>query len=190
MRRLAMGSLLMAGLMWPLQCAAQSTWWESLGDEGLMLLISEGLTNNHDLGVAVDRIEQAEALARRSRAAMLPSLSFDGQGTMAPLDGLGFQFGGFPAGGDVSGPVPSLYYTGSANLSARYRLTSWGSEYRTLQSRRLQTLASRGDRDGVAVGLVTQIASAYFDAVSAREQIGIVQGQIEASQRLADPPAL
>ena len=65
MRRLAMGSLLMAGLMWPLQCAAQSTWWESLGDEGLMLLISEGLTNNHDLGVAVDRIEQAEALARR-----------------------------------------------------------------------------------------------------------------------------
>ena len=190
MRRLAMGSLLMAGLMWPLQCAAQSTWWESLGDEGLMLLISEGLTNNHDLGVAVDRIEQAEALARRSRAAMLPSLSFDGQGTMAPLDGLGFQFGGFPAGGDVSGPVPSLYYTGSANLSARYRLTSWGSEYRTLQSRRLQTLASRGDRDGVAVGLVTQIVSAYFDAVSAREQIGIVQGQIEASQRLADATRL
>ncbi len=190
MIRFSMGSMLMAGLIWPVPCVAQTTWWESLGDGALTLLIAEGLTNNHDLSVAVDRIEQAAALARRSRAALLPTLSFDGQGTMAPLAGLGFQFGGFPLGGDGSVAVPSLYYTGSANLSARYRLTSWGAEYRTLQSRNLQTLASRGDRDGVAVGLVTQIASAYFDAVSAREQIAIVQEQIETSQRLADATLL
>jgi len=163
----------------------EAPWWEKLGDETLMSLLREAVDRNHNLAAAVERIAQAEGQMVRSRAPIMPTLSLDAQAATGPLDGLGFQFGGIPRG-DGQGALPDFFYTGSATLTARYRLSAWGSEYLALQASRLQTLASRGDRDGVAVALVTQVAESYFDAVSAAQQIAVVEEQIDISQQLAD----
>ncbi len=155
--------------------AQDRPWWEELDDDTLGALIEEALSSNPDLTGAVQRIAQAEASSVRSRAALMPTVSFDAQGALAPLSGLGFQFGGLPIGGDPTASRPSLFYTGSGSLTARYNLTSWGSEYRALESSRLRAAASRGDSDAVAVALTTQVAEAYLDAVSAREQLVIIE---------------
>ena len=166
--------------------AQERPWWEELDDETLSSLIDEALSSNPDLSGAVQRIAQAEATSVRSRAALMPTVSLDAQGAVAPLSGLGFQFGGLPIGGDPTASRPSLFYTGSGSLTARYNLTSWGSEYRALESSRLRAAASRGDSDAIAVTLTTQVAEAYLDAVSAREQLAIIERQVTASQQLAD----
>ncbi|MBT7126095.1 MAG: hypothetical protein HN899_13115, partial [Gemmatimonadales bacterium] len=101
-------------------------WWEELRDETLTELLQTAMAENGDLDAAVARMLQADAAADRARSILLPSVSLDGQATTGPLDGLGFQFGGIPRGEGGSPTLPSLYYTGSANARARYRLSSWG----------------------------------------------------------------
>ncbi len=175
------------GAVSPARTAAQALpWWDVLDDNTLGALIDEAFSMNPDLMGAVQRIAQAEASSLRSRAAILPTLTFDAQGSAAPLSGLGFQFGGLPIGGDPSASRPSLFYTGSGGVTARYNLTSWGAESRAVESSRLRAAASRGDSDAIAVTLATQVAEAYLDAVSAREQRAIIEQQVTASQQLAD----
>ncbi len=166
--------------------AFTAPWWEELGDEVLTGLLRAAAEANGDLRAAVARILQAEAATVRARSAMLPTLSLDGQASTGPFDGLGFQFGGIPRGDGTPVELPSLYYTGSANVRARYRLSSLGPEYRSLRASRLEALASRGDEDGVALDLVGQVADAYFDAVSAAAQIDVITRQLEVGQQLAD----
>ena len=187
MKFLARLAILPLTLAAPVGVVAQDRpWWEALDDDTLGALIEEALSRNPDLKGAVQRIAQAEASSMRSRAALMPTLSLEALGSAAPLSGLGFQFGGLPIGGDPTASRPSLFYTGSGRLTARYNLTSWGSEYRALESSRLRADASRGDSDGVAVALATRVAEAYLDAVAAREQLRIIEQQVTASQQLAD----
>lgn len=162
-----------------------SPWWEELQDDALTALLGEAARANGDLQAAVDRMLQAEATAVRTRAALMPTLSLDGQATTGPLDGLGFQFGGIPRGDGGTAELPSLYYTGSANVRARYRLSSWGSEFRSYRATRLESMATRGDEDGVALNLVGQVAGAYFDAVSAARQLAVISRQVEVGEQLA-----
>ena len=125
--------------------AQDRPWWRALDDPTLNALIDEALVMSPDLSGAVQRIAQAEAMSVRSRAELMPTLSLDALGSVAPVSGLGFQFGGLPIGGDPTASRPSIFYTGSGNITARYNLTSWGAEYRALESNRLRADASRGD---------------------------------------------
>lgn len=161
-------------------------WWEDLGDEVLSGLLRAAAEANGDLQAAVARILQAEASSVRVRSAMLPTVSLDGQANTGPFDALGFQFGGIPRGDGASVDLPTLYYTGAANVRARYRLSSWGPEYRSLRASRLEAMASRGDEDGVALDLVGQVADAFYDAVSAASQIDVITRQLDVGQQLSD----
>jgi multidrug efflux system outer membrane protein len=178
---------LLCGAVFPAGTAAQEgPWWEVLDDGTLGALIDEALSMNPDLMGAVQRIAQAEASSLRSRSAILPTLSLDVQGSVAPLSGLGFQFGGLPIGGDPTASRPSLFYTGSGGVTARDSAPHDVRLYRAVESSRLRAAASRGDSDAIAVALATQVAEAYLDAVSAREQRAIIEQQVTASQQLAD----
>ncbi|MDA0329841.1 MAG: TolC family protein [Gemmatimonadetes bacterium] len=192
-RVLGLGALLLVLVVTPSWASAQvatgvamTPWWDELGDETLTGLLRGAMEANGDLEAAVARMLQAEASADRSRAALMPSLSLDAQGSTGPLDGLGFQFGGIPRGGGGNTPAPSLFYTGSATARASYRLSSWGSEYRTLKATRLEAMARRGDEDGVALGLVGQVAQTYYDVVSATAQIAVITRQLEVGGQLAE----
>ena len=164
---------------------ATTPWWDELGDSTLTGLLRSAMEANGDLDAAVSRMLQAEAAADRSRAELMPSLSLDAQASTGPLDGLGFQFGGIPRGDGSSGPTPSLFYTGSATARASYQVSSWGAQYRTLKASRLEAMARRGDEDGVALGLVGQVAQTYYDVVSARAQIEVIARQLEVGEQLA-----
>jgi NodT family efflux transporter outer membrane factor (OMF) lipoprotein len=160
-------------------------WWLELGDVVLIEFLREAAAANGDLEAAVQRMLQAEASVVRARSALLPTVAVDAQSSTGPLDGLGFQFGGIPRGDDPA-TLPSLYYTGSANLRARYRLSAWGAEYRSLRASRLESMATRGDQDGVALDLVGQVATTYFDAASAARQMEVITRQLEVSEQLAE----
>jgi NodT family efflux transporter outer membrane factor (OMF) lipoprotein len=159
-------------------------WWDELADPGLTELLRVAVSANGDLGAAVERILEAEAQTRRARSALFPTLSVDGQANTGPIDGLGFQFGGIPQGGDVQ-DLPARFYTGSINARASYRLSAWGQEYRSMQASRLEEMARRGDEDGVALDLIGQVATAYYDAVAAARQVAVITEQVESGSRLA-----
>ncbi|TMO20654.1 transporter, partial [Pseudoalteromonas sp. S4492] len=57
-----------------------SFWWQSFKDPQLNTLIEKALNDNFSLKAATDRLHQAEAVAKQSGAATVPSLNatFDG----------------------------------------------------------------------------------------------------------------
>ncbi len=188
--RTALALLALAFLQTPLRAQAplpdpDVPWWEELGDTSLIDLLREAVRANGDLRAAVQNIVQAEAAAARARSALLPSLSVDAQANTGPLEGVGFQFGGIPREGEAP-ELPPRFYTGSANLRASYRLTSLGTELRSTRAARLEALASRGDEDGVALALIGQVATAYYDAVSAARQEQVIVRQVEVGEQLAE----
>ena len=109
-------------LLWavavPIGVVAQDRpWWRALDDPTLNALIDEARVMRPDLSGAVQRIAQAEAMSVRSRAALMPTLSLDALGSVAPLSGLGFQFGGLPIGGDPTASRPSIFFVSSVDIS-------------------------------------------------------------------------
>ena len=59
---------------------ADLPWWEVFQDDVLQQLILEALTANHDLKIAVQRVEQARALAGVARSPFYPQLGYEGSG--------------------------------------------------------------------------------------------------------------
>ena len=62
-------------------------WWRGFGSSELTSLMEDGQRVNLDIAAAVARFKQADALARQAGAALLPSLSGNGQETYSRTSG-------------------------------------------------------------------------------------------------------
>jgi outer membrane protein, multidrug efflux system len=177
-------------------------WWTTVEDPVLAALIDEGLSGNGDLQAAWDRAVQADARAASSLAGVLPSASLDAGVNLAPYDSLGFSFGGFPEMEwpefpDIPGiewpefeedatEDPDVYWTGQVMASVRVPLDLWGTAIPTHQAGRFDAQAAEGDAAAQALSLATRIAGAYYDVVAARQQLAIVQRQLQTNEALLE----
>jgi len=76
-----------AGSPWkegqPRDAEIKQNFWEIFDDPILTGLEEEAATNSPDLRAAFERVEQSRAVARISRADLMPALSFDPNGNRA-----------------------------------------------------------------------------------------------------------
>ena len=111
-------------------------WWRSFRSSELTTLIEDAQTANLDIAVAVARITQADAQARVSGAALLPTVNANGSATRSR-----------PATSSSStsttrgGSIETSTY--NANLSASYVLDLWGQNRATLLASEESAVASR-----------------------------------------------
>src|SRR5258708_26463613 len=92
-------------------------WWRGCRSRELSELKEEALRVNHECGAAAARLVQADAQARITGAALLPSLSGTGQETYS-------RTSGSSASGLTNGGREVVNY--SASLSASYEIDFWG----------------------------------------------------------------
>jgi NodT family efflux transporter outer membrane factor (OMF) lipoprotein len=161
---------------------SEQPWWRQLGDARLTELVEESLTASFDLAVARDRVLQLEAIARQSRAALLPSVSIDVATSGTPGAVNPCLLGGFSAAA-VGAARPSVCYSGSAMLVASLQADIWGRAWTGFRAALLDAAASRDDRDGQAAALAAAVAQTYLDAVTARAQLEIAQRQLEVNEK-------
>jgi multidrug efflux system outer membrane protein len=55
---------------------ADQPWWEIYQDPALADLIRAAIENNHDLRVALTRVEQARAIAAQTRSTLFPTIGY------------------------------------------------------------------------------------------------------------------
>lgn len=161
-----------------------SPWWESFDDPSLSEAIQRGLSANPDLGALAALTRQQQALASQGLAALLPDLSFDVQGQLAPYDSLGFGFG-FSSGALNPDP-PDVYGTGSAKLNATLLVDLWGRSLSGWRASRLDALAAAGDADATALQMSTLIAGAWLDVATAARQVALVEEQAQVASGLLE----
>ena len=146
--------------VWP-----NSDWWHGFGSPKLDELIAEAQRSNDDLAVAIARVQEADAQVRIAGAALLPSLD---------LGAAASRQHGQVAGTGRSGTVNTF----NPELAASYELDFWGKNRALKQAARATAIASRYDKETVALTVISSVATTYFQALQFRDRLQVARGNL------------
>ena len=150
-------------------------WWRGFGSRELTALIEEALTSNFDIAAAVARIVQADATARIAGAALLPIVDLNASATRTRAS----QTGGDSIGGGRSERVS--YRT---SLSASYEIDFWGKNRAAQRAAEELAVASRFDREVVALTTVVSVANSYLLVLESQDRLRIARDNLAAATRV------
>ena len=151
--------------------APQSDWYRTFASDELDSLEAAALAGNFDVATARARVTQAEARSRQAHGATLPSVDVGGNVT-------------YLAGHSSDGSAHETDWAGL--LTTSYELDFWGKNNAAAASARHQALASRADRDTVALTTVAGVATRYFEVLALRERLDIARDNVRTAHTLMD----
>lgn len=161
---------------------ANLPWWELLRDPALQQLIRTALDENLDLRTAVASIAEFEASLTIARYDLIPSLTYSGLGFIVRNTKSAI---GVPVAG-ATAPLPSgstggtTFSTESATAGVKWELDLWGRIRRSIEAANAQFLAQVENQRAIVLGLVSNIAQAYFDLRALDLQVEIAKRTIKA----------
>ncbi len=164
------------GASGPAQAAslADEAWWDVFRDDVLRSLVADALRTGFDVRLAVQRVEEARALAGITRADYYPAVQLSA-GWSRSRPSL------------YNSPVPpepiGLY---DVNLGASWELDLWGRIRRTNEAALAQYLATEDARRGVMLSLVADVATGYFRLRSLDRQLEIAERTAAAFAQTSD----
>jgi len=134
-------------------------WWELFSEPALDSLIYQALEHNHDVLIAMSRIEQAYAVLGVSKADLFPQFGYDMGGSYGDPTTAGTGAG---AGGLVN-ITPNVYW----------ELDFWGKVRRSNQAARAEIAASEEALRMVQVGIITAVVDGYFQLLDFDQRLEI-----------------
>jgi multidrug efflux system outer membrane protein len=149
-------------------------WWRGFRSAQLTGLVEESLTSNLDIAAAVARIVQADAQARVAGATLLPAIDADVDVSRSRSSGT--------TGGGIG--TPSYRSSHSVVFSASYELDFWGKNRARLRAAEDTAVASRFEREVVALTVVASVANAYFLVQSAHDRLNTARNNLAAAVRV------
>jgi len=160
--------------------AVPDKWWTVLGDAELNKLIESALRENLNLIATWDRLAEARATARRSDAGLYPSLTGNGGASRTRTETHKGP-GGFGA------PLGTTYTSNfSLGLVAAYEVDLWGRVSSISEAAGLDVMASQEDLDAAAISLTAEVAQTWFRLLEARQQLSLLDSQIETSKQILE----
>jgi len=150
--------------------APAADWWRSFGSAELDALVGAALAANPDIGIAVERVRQAEAQTRIAGAPLFPQLDFS-TGTSHRVEK--------PADGRRQSSNAA-----SATFGASYELDLWGGNAATLRAAEFSLRASRFDAETVRLTLIAGVANGYFQLLSLRGRLAIARENLTTAERV------
>jgi NodT family efflux transporter outer membrane factor (OMF) lipoprotein len=152
-------------------------WWRGFRSKTLTDLVEESLTSNLDIAAAVARIVQADAQSRIAGAPLLPGIDFGASAVRSRASqSTGDGFSG------TSGRAERTTYTTS--FSASYEIDFWGKNRAALRASEETAVASRFDREVIALTTVVSVANAYFQVLSSTDRLRIANDNLAAATRV------
>ena len=152
-------------------------WWRGFRSKELTGLMEEAQTVNLDIAAATARFKQADAQARITGAVLLPALQLNGSETYSRTSGSS------QSGLSIGGREVVNY---NASLSASYELDFWGKNRDAAQAAEETAIATRFDRDVVALTTLTSVATAYFQVLASQDRLRVAQRNIASATRILD----
>jgi multidrug efflux system outer membrane protein len=134
---------------------ADIPWWQVFDDEALQALIRDAIAHNHDLRVAIARVQEARALARVARSFLYPDV-----GIAAATSGNQASRNSQPplVGEDEDRTLANT----SIAVTMAWELDLFGRIRRDSEAAFARYLASEEGRRAVLITLVSDVTQAYF----------------------------
>ena len=156
-------------------------WWRGFRSKELTEVIEEARQANLDIAAAVARIVQADATARVTGAALIPSIGLNGNAARAQQSkttGLG---NGKPFIDDKGFAVSNNL---TASLTASYEIDFWGKNRALMRAAEEAAVASRYDREVVGLTTVVAAANAYFQVLAAQDLLKVTHENLASATRV------
>jgi len=147
----------------------EEEWWLGFNDPALNAVIEEGLAGSPDLAIWWDRLNHAEALARKAGATWWPSVSVEGSASRS---------------GQWGDDIPESYSNGySASGAVSYEIDLWGRVRSTRHAAVFDEHSSREDVRAAVLSLSARIAATWYEVAEARSQVLVRSRQVEANEQ-------
>jgi len=165
---------------WQEQAAGATTlgdlgWWQVYRDPLLQETLNTAVAANLDVRIAASRVEQARATLGSTRLQLLPNIS----AAASALRGKSSTYA-------ILANQDRLGDTDNAALNVSYELDIWGRLRRSTETARAQLLATEYAQRTVLVGLVADVASAYFKLISFDEQLTVTRNTVATRQKFVE----
>ena len=135
-------------------------WWSVYQDPQLQALIREALAQNYDVRIAATRVLQAQAVLGITHANQFPTIT-----------------GGASTSNDrIPATTVTQEYEASpfqVNLSLFWELDFWGKFRRATEAARATVLATEWGQKAVLSGLVSNVATTYFQLLELDSEMNI-----------------
>jgi multidrug efflux system outer membrane protein len=169
-----------AGYPWkegqPQDAEIKQRFWELFGDEVLNALELEATTNSPTLRAAFERVDEARATARITRADLFPAASLDPSANRTR----------YSASRTAQPYALILPYTGNdffLPLDVSYEVDLWGRVRRSFRAAREQAQASAAAYQNVLLSLQADVAQTYFSIRSIDLDRYVVAATIELRKK-------
>jgi outer membrane protein, multidrug efflux system len=139
----------------PRDAEIKQNFWEVFNDPVLTALELEATTNSPDLQAAFERVEEARATARITRADLYPTVTFDPNANRTH----------YSANRTVQPGSSVIGYTGNdylVPLDLSYEIDLWGRVRRSFRAAREQAQASAADYQNAMLSVQADVAETYF----------------------------
>lgn len=153
--------------------ASSTGWQDYFSDPHLRQLIGQALEHNHDLRLAVLRVDEARAALGIERAASLPTVGVGADASRSRV----------PADLNLSGqPVVAGQYQAGLGISA-WELDFWGRLRSSQDAAQASLQASQAARRAVALTLVAQVADGYLLLREVDERVALAGRTLATRQQ-------
>ncbi len=132
---------------------ADISWRDYYYDSTLFALIDSALVNNHDMKVALKRLEQSAAYFKQSKWAYAPTLGASANA----------RYSKSSIGGNES-----PYFTLGVNAS--WEVDIWGKLTKAKRAKFEQMLAQEDTRNAIQTQIVAEVATAYYTLIALDKQ--------------------
>src|SRR5690606_31163003 len=150
---------------------------QGLGDPLLAQLVDEALHANHDLRITLARLDQANALLRRTRLDALPTITAHGDAADVR------------SSADQAPGVPRAARDGeqwSAGIAAGWELDLFGRVRRGIEAGRAEADASEADLRAVQVAVAGEVARSWIELRGTQERLRVARANRDNQQRTFD----
>jgi outer membrane protein, multidrug efflux system len=143
----------------------QVQFWRQFADETLDQLVSDALTANHDLRIALGNLIEARGARRESLFDLAPTVTAAAGHTnqLAPASQYGFPFA-------VS------YY--DAGFDATWELDFFGQVRRSVEARTAQLQGAEASLRDAQVSVIAEVARTYFELRGQQTQLAVAERNV------------
>lgn len=146
---------------------ASKPWKDLFTESYLQKLIAEGLNNNPDLQLAIQKVAEAEAYFSQSKAALLPGVSANGKNVYTRNPETIYPNG------------PREVNTWQLSADASWEIDVWGKLRSAKRASYASLLATDAAKRAVQTRLISNIATAYYTLLSLDAKLEITRKTVK-----------
>ena len=151
----------------------QTEFWKQFDDPVLNGMVSDALTANYDLRIALGRLVQARALRNESRFDLAPTITASSGYTKQRVPAVES-----PAGGAYT----SKLYEGG--FDATWELDFFGGVRRGIQARNAELEGEVANLHDAQVSVIAEVARNYFELRGGQTQLAVARGNVKNQQQV------